>query len=197
MRELFPRLDSIYHIHVSPDGEKMVFFRARDGVSRAEIVIADLGSPDGTVLAVNDHPEGNLSGMYGQPLFSPDGSQVAFLRQDWSQPGVLSASLWVVPSDASAPARLVARAPVIQRPIWHEQGDFIAFLAWDPPNSTKTVSVVSLVTGEVHAAHPPFRGQDGINVNDWSPDGRWIGITHGAERTWGYWVVDDPLAGSG
>jgi Tol biopolymer transport system component len=175
----------------------MVFFRAADGNTRAEIILADLGSSDGTVLAVNDHPEGSLSGMFGQPLFSPDGSQIAFLRQDWSQPGVLSASLWVIPSDASAPARLVARAPVIQRPVWHEQGDFIAFLALDPPNSTKTVSVVSLATGEVHAVHPPFTGRDEIRVNDWSPDGRWIGIAHIEKGTWGYWVVDDPLAGEG
>jgi len=189
MREIFPRLDSIGHVHVSPDGQKMVFLRETAGNRRAEIVVSDLGKTQGRVLASGSHPEGDLSGIFGQPLFSPDGSQVLFLRQDWSQPEVLSASLWVVPSDGSEPPRLVARAPLIQDPIWHPAGRFIAFKELDfaEPPGTSTVSVVSLETGAVHQVLPRSSAKVGLRLNDWSQ----------SEGHWEIWVVENLLGEGG
>jgi Tol biopolymer transport system component len=192
MRELFPRLDSIHHLHVSPDGRKMVFLREAPGKVAADLLVSDLGDPQGTVLASSSHPEGDLSTMYGQPLFSPDGSQILFLRQNWSQPDVLAASLWVVPSDGSGEPRLVTRAPIIQRPIWHPNGRFIAFRNMNPRERRFAVSVVSLETGAVHDVFTQSNLRDELRVNHWSPDGRWIGISE-VTGSFEYWVVEDPL----
>jgi serine/threonine protein kinase/Tol biopolymer transport system component len=193
MRELFPRLDSIAHIHVSPDGRKMVFHHGDYASIRQELRISDLGNPDGLVLATGDHPDGPFSGMFGQPLFSPGGSQIAFLRQQ-QLPQVHTSSLWVVPADGSREPRLLVRAPLIQRIIWHPNSRFIAFERTDPKNHTgRSIYVVSLETGEVQQVVDLSESEETINLNHWSPDGRWIGYSE-LQGTMEYWMVKDPLA---
>jgi hypothetical protein len=56
--------------------------------------------------------------------------------------------------------------------------------------------VVSLATGEVDELLDLSDREGGINLNDWSPDGRWIGFSHG-QGTWEYWMANDPLKGWG
>jgi serine/threonine protein kinase/Tol biopolymer transport system component len=195
-RELFPRLDSIGHIHVSPDGERMVFHHGGVASKNQELRVSDLGDPEGMVLASGDHPAGTLSSMFGQPLFSPDGSLVAFLRQAWSQTGIRGATVWVVPSDGSQEARRLASAPIIQRLIWHPEGRFLAFMRVAPGRKERAVSVVSLETGEVHDVLDLSDTKDVIRLNHWSPDGRWVGFAQ-QQGSMEYWMVDDPLAEAG
>ena len=195
MRELFPRLDSIGHIHVSPDGRNMVFVKGGVVSRSGQLVVSNLGDPEGLVLATGDHPDGPLSGWFGQPLFSPDGSQVAFCRQEQADRDLLASSLWVVPADGSGEPRVLARAPLIERIIWHPNGRFIAFLRRDPENQAgRSLSVVSLETGEIHGVLDRSDWEGGIRLNDWSPDGRWIGFSDG-QGTWEYWMANDPLGG--
>lgn len=195
-RELFPRLDSIMHIHVSPDGRKTVFVKGGVASRNAELVVSNLGNPEGLVLATGDHPDGPFSGWFGQPLFSPDGSQVAFCRQEQADPEVLASSLWVAPADGSGEPRLMVRAPLIERIIWHPSGRFIGFLRVDPDNHKGGVFVVSLETGETHEVLDLSDAEDTIRLNHWSPDGRWIGFSE-LQGTMEYWMVDDPLKGGG
>ena len=130
--------------------------------------------------------------MVARVDFSPDGSMVAFTRQDQSKR--YASSLWVVPSDGSAAPRLLARAPLIPDLTWHPTGRFIAFYGGDPNDQTaRAISVVSLGTGEVHDVLDLSDTEDDIRLNHWSPDGRWIGISR-RQRTQEYWVLDDPLA---
>jgi hypothetical protein len=143
-------------------------------------------------LATGDHPDGTLSGMYGQPIFSPDGSLAAFLRQSWSQTRVRAATVWVVTSDGSQEPRRLASAPVIHRVIWHPESRFIAFLRVDEENKERVVSVVSLRTGEVHEVLDLSDTEDEVRLNHWSPDGRWIGFAQ-LQGTMEYWMVDHPL----
>ncbi|MBW1688893.1 MAG: PD40 domain-containing protein, partial [Deltaproteobacteria bacterium] len=144
MRELFPRQASIHHIHVSPDGRRMVFLRGPGAVGGPnELVVSDLGDPaGGKVLASESDPEGQFSLHYGQPAFSPDGSQILFVRQDRSVDGTEPVGLYVMPSDGSAPARLVTTVPLIARATWGPSGRFIAFQEMDFAAQTSTVSVV-------------------------------------------------------
>jgi Tol biopolymer transport system component len=155
--------------------------------------VSDLGAPDGLVLTSGDHPDGNLSSQYGQPIFSPDGAQIAFLRQNWRQTGVRAATLWVIPSDGSRDPRRLAGAPGIGRIIWHPTSRFVAFLSWDPENMRRTISVVSLDTGKVHEVLDLSDTPDEVRLNHWSPDGRWVGFSQ-LQGTMEYWMVDDPLA---
>jgi Tol biopolymer transport system component len=211
IRELFPPTERGNHIHVSPDGARMVFFRPvqpdPDSAVRiaGELVVSDLGDfTGGRVLAQSSDPEGELSTYFGQPLFSPDGSRILFFRVPWVDimNGNARMSLWVIPADGSAPARRLAEAPRIDPPYWDPSGRWIVFKEYrgsDLSTARGMISIVSLETGKKHEILSWGRG--GMTAGDlilstqlktWSPDGRWIGITQGT-GSYEYWVVDDPL----
>ncbi len=195
VRQLFPKQDSIHHIHVSPDGARMVFLRETESEAVVQLRVSDLGDPEGLVLASgsDSDPEGRLSMMYGQPRFSPDGTRILFLRQKTSQEGDHTAGLWVVPSDGSEPPSLLATAGLIHRPIWDPSGRFIAFRELDSEWETSTLYVVSLDTRAKHEILPKSDLRNDVQPRTWSPDGRWIAISQkkgGLE----YWVTEDPLS---
>jgi serine/threonine protein kinase/Tol biopolymer transport system component len=194
MRELFPRRASIHHIHVSPDGRRMVFLRGPGTVGGPnELVVSDLGDPNGgKVLASESDPEGQFSLHYGQPAFSPDGSQILFVRQDRMASVAKPVGLYVMPSDGSAPARLVTTAPIIARATWDPSGRFIAFQEMDFPARTSTVSIVSVETGVKREILPKISMDEALRLRTWSPDGEWIAFS----RTTGdteMWVTNDLL----
>jgi len=199
VRELFPKRDSIFHIHVSPDGERMVFHRGPGAVGGPnEIVVSDLGDPDGgQVLASESDPEGNFSLHYGQPAFSPDGSQILFVRQDRSLGGPrVPVRLYVMPSDGSGPARLITTVPLIARATWDPSGRFIAFLEMDSAAETETISVVSVETGVKRQLLPSSPMSETLRLRTWSPDGKWIVFSReiGSSELW---VTDGLLGESG
>ena len=83
---------------------------------------------------------------------------------------------------------------MIQRIIWHPNSRFIAFERTDPKNHTgRSIYVVSLETGEVQQVVDLSESEETINLNHWSPDGRWIGYSE-LQGTMEYWMVKDPLA---
>lgn len=201
VRELFPRRDSIHHIHVSPDGSQMVFLRQIGNRRAAELVVSDLGDPDGLVLATGPSDEGRLSTHFGQPRFSPDGTQILFLRNRGTQDDNI-ASLWVVPSDASAPPReVVSTEGMITWMFWDPSGRLVAFQrlrfeaeagAQSPADLRLVISVVDVETGATHDMLGPVDETTNTNLRAWSPDGRWIAFSQSTGR-WEFWVTQDVL----
>ena len=212
IRELFPAVDSISHVHVSADGAMMVFLRPfqvpSEGAptSVGELVVSEIGNPsDARVLASSSHTDGWLATQITQPVFSPDGLHVLFFRVHEMGEGhnEFEMSLWVVPADGSEPARQLARANQIPTAYWDPSGRWIAFqelLGSDESDMRGVISVISVETGAKHEV----LGQDdaattdamGLMLRAWSPDGRWIGITEWT-GSFEYWVVGDPLGESG
>ncbi|WP_027862599.1 LpqB family beta-propeller domain-containing protein [Marmoricola sp. URHB0036] len=60
----------------------------------------------------------------GSPAWSPDGTQIAFVRANWR--GNYERSLWVMDADGSRPRALVTRGPV-GAPTWSPDGTRLAF----------------------------------------------------------------------
>jgi Tol biopolymer transport system component len=192
VRELFPRRDSIHHFHVSPDGSRMVFLRQIGNRLAGELVVSDLGNPEGLVLATGPSDEGRLSTHFGQPRFSPDGTRILFLRNRGGQEENV-ASLWVVPSDGSAsPREVAATTGWIAWMFWDPSGRLVAFQRFDAETGERFVSVVNAETGATHDVLGPVDESTNTNLRSWSPDGRWIAYSQSTGR-WEFWVTEDVL----
>lgn len=194
VRELFPRQDSINHVHVSRDGRQMAFFRQIGPQIAGELLVSDLGDSDGRVLAPGSTSDGDLSTHYGQPRFSPDGSQILFLRLDQSGVALetFMSSLWVV-SVAGGEPRKLATGPSILWPRWDPTGRMIVYQEKSAPGpGAGVLRVVSLETGERHDVLAFEGGDEEVDLRTWSPDGRWIGFMK-ETGTWEYWVTEDVL----
>lgn len=99
----------------------------------------------------------NLSGDFalvedGSPAWSPDGSQIAFLRKELSGPGsTLGKQLWLMNSDGSN-ARALTTDPDSDhgQPVWSPDGRYLLFhkLALKGPNITLSAWVLDTVMGE-------------------------------------------------
>jgi Tol biopolymer transport system component len=191
----------------------MVFLRALQPrpedaeYSVDELVVSEIGDPsNGRVLATSSDGEGYLATFLDQPTFSPDGSQVMFVR--WHRMGegygsdAMETSLWVVPADGSAPARQLDRSKFVGFGFWDPSGRWIVY--GDPegvnnPESTAPLTVISVETGEKHTIVDrrmlASTGITYLRAKAWSPDGRWIGAT-GTKGGYELWVIADLLGGS-
>jgi Tol biopolymer transport system component len=194
MRELFPRMESGHHIHLSPDGESIVFIRP--SAKGQQIVLSEPGSPNGRVLVAGtgrQSPDGSIQGRWGQPLFSPDGTQILFhrLRMDEAFQEPVEETLWVVSTDGSEP-RKVASARLIPKAVWYRSGRFIAYQELDASLEQGSLVVLSLETGAKHEVLSLSNEWGEVLLKTWSPDGRWIAITR-ETGGWEYWVIQDLL----
>jgi dipeptidyl aminopeptidase/acylaminoacyl peptidase len=215
IRELFPPTDRAHHIHVSSDRASMVFLRPLqihpDSAERhaGELVVSELGDVDGgRVLVSTADIDGWLGTHYGQPRFSPDGSQVVYFRQQYTGPEYddFDNSLWVQPVDGSSPAQKLVTGLRQDWVSWDPSGRWIVYQGYREGSQGRMQGMLSVVSVETGESHEILTWVEGITPGEtlmdvqlaaWSPDGRWISIT---QSTGGleYWVVDDPLgAGAG
>jgi TolB protein len=113
----------------SPDGTRLAFVRRGDSYS--DICVLDLASQQITALTINKSPLQDESLGYVQncnwafrPSWSPDGSQIAFLADDYSY----DMTLWLVPSAGGNP-RQISKLPDytggLDKPVWSLDGNLI------------------------------------------------------------------------
>jgi len=181
IREVYPpvSLDSLISPHITPDGERMVFIRPM-----RELVLAEVGSTDGRVLA-SANETGVFSNRLIQPQFSPDGRHVAYMLG----PDGATTTLWTVDTDGTNQT-LVATAEgdgVIMEIAWHPGSSLIAYREWNGmgPSPLRVVSITDGTTYDVGSFDP-------IRILGWSPDGQWILINQPTGRT-EMWVTRDIL----
>src|SRR5690348_14392570 len=84
------------------------------------------------------------------PQMSPDGKQVAFVRVVINEKSDdYETSLWIVPSDGSAPPRAITAGTKDTGPRWSPDGKRIAFTR--PASGAGQVFVLNLAGGEAQA----------------------------------------------
>jgi dipeptidyl aminopeptidase/acylaminoacyl peptidase len=113
----------------SPDGtklaaERVILERGAGVAKKAEAVAVELGGGPTTVLARNAE----------EPVYSPDGSRVAFVRTSHGAPSKVSGNrpparsdLFAMPVAGGKPAKLVSVKGGLAWPSWDPSGQRIAF----------------------------------------------------------------------
>jgi Tol biopolymer transport system component len=124
------------HPAFSPDGEQLTFTSRRPADASDEIYVMDArdtdpqdGNGDHLVKTTGDPPR-NF-----QSVYSPDGSRIAFIR---NEPNVnselIDSELWVMDADGTNQTRLTDNTVNEIRPAFSPAGEHIAFTRRDPNN---------------------------------------------------------------
>ncbi len=128
------------------------------------------------------HPITPGFGSSSSPAISPDGRFVLYIHSDGKDDSIGLADI----SKPEWPIRLVYGAEFYMQPVWHPQGDRLAWVEWNAPNmpwdgstikmarfdrSTRTVGDVHFIAGDTFT--PVFQPE-------FSPDSRYLSYLTGA-----------------
>ena len=198
VRELSPPrlISGLYSL--SSDHRLMTFLRdGADSVS-VELVVAEVGQADGTVVATAGGSNGALFGRsfgFSMTQISPRGDQVLFVRQGGDEPNVPNAawSLWIVNSDGTG-TRQITTASEFSSAMWDPSGRFIAYTTPADGTEGSVLRVVDVATGAERGVAQPIPNNRAW-ITDWSRDGRFIGVLASKGR-WEYWAVQGLMEGA-
>ncbi len=109
-----------YEPSVSPNGRKVAFSRAVQGETRSEIWVVPMSASEPTQLT------NELTYTNNFPTWSPDGQEIAFVRQIPNTP--FTGRIWRIPARGGTP-RKVSPASGLSRmyPDWSPDGSNILF----------------------------------------------------------------------
>jgi TolB protein len=166
----------------SADGRRIAFTRNEavgeyTRFANDDVFVMDADGSDAHQLTAEQ--EGRRA---GQPAWSPDGRELAFVRA--SPAGTLQlGELFVVRSDGSDARRLLVGLNA--DPAWSPDGRTIAFAKCrctrDPPSYDMGIWIVDAPGGTPHALTAGKGFVDSAPA--WSPDGRQIAFARATERT--------------
>ena len=116
---------------------------------------------------------------------SPDGTQLAWLRPD---PDLASPDIWVTDTARDVSTRLTSKSAYDEYPAWSPDGKRILFNRDLSDDQYEIYSISSTgVGGEKIVV------KDGVQINDWSLDGKWLIGQRKGKRS-DLWIV--PMSGS-
>ena len=151
----------------SPAGDQFAYVTRRNGEDELW-VHSTQGNFDRPVVTAKEFP--TLEALL-TPVFSPDGSRIAYTAV---LAGVRAGagrrrSLAISPAGGGAPT-IIADG---YAPSWSPDGRQIAFL-WVKPDGALPIATVSV--GSDRTPHE-LRGLPGSNAPEWSPSGKWIAVS--------------------
>jgi Tol biopolymer transport system component len=159
----------------SPDGSKTVFSRCKllvgDGSTCAIHTVGVTGT--GLTRIVDYHPDSNQR----SPMFSPDGTKIAFIISTDAAAGFLGVT-YIVNADGTNLHRITEPEPCFIRPDWSPDGNqIVAFAHFCNPRPEEIAVINSDGTGSIqyltHNGKDYFGGSHDRNPA-FSPDGNFI-----------------------
>jgi Tol biopolymer transport system component len=162
---------------VSPDGTRMALEGFNDEDTRRNGIYTVRVSDGGGLVRLT-------SGFDGPPTYSPDGSQVVFMR---TRPGIQpdgAGALFVVDAGGGRPVRITPWGASFLDNAWSPDGEWIVF---------------QRPYGQLFLVHPDGSGLRRVPVElpqgagartpSWSPDGEWIVFSMQQTRGATIWAV--------
>ncbi len=146
----------------SPSGDQFAYVTQRNGTDELW-VRSTQGNWDRPVVTAKEFP--TLEALL-TPVFSPDGSRIAYTAM--LAGGGRRRSLAISPAGGGAPT-IIADG---YAPSWSPDGTQIAFL-WIKPDGSFPVATVSVGSDRT----PHEIGLPGSNAPEWSPSGKWIAVS--------------------
>ena len=178
---------------LSPDAEKIAYAWTGTADDNWDIYVKPVGVGT-TSLRLTRHPDADW-----RPNWSPDGRQVAFVRETSS-----GGAIYVVPALGGQERKLVD----LEGPVWRSGFRFVPSFAWSPdgrwlalaekPALDRPARIVRLDLATLEKT--PLTGPPGTSLGDSvpavSPDGRTLAFVRESSSAWGnldVWV--QPLPG--
>src|SRR5262249_37322450 len=135
-----------------------------------------------TRVLLTEVPLTSFTGYQGEPAFSPDGNQFAFIWDGGQENG--STQLYVSLVGRGPPLRLTNTATAdANYPSWSPDGQMIAFVRYPAGKETGDLVLIPALGGParkidegVPRAATQTRGSN-LMVPAWSPDGKWLYFT--------------------
>lgn len=147
---------------VSPDGSRLVLEGFSETDSRRNGIYSVRASDGGGLVRLTSGPD-------GPPVYSPDGTRVAFMR---TRPGTLpdgAGALFVVGNDGTGLRRITPWGSAFLDLAWSPDGRWIVF--------QKPYGRLFLVRSDgtrMHQVPVELPVGSGVRQPNWSPDGNWI-----------------------
>jgi Tol biopolymer transport system component/predicted Ser/Thr protein kinase len=177
---------------LSPDGERVAYGWAGPNDDNWDIYVKGLG-PGSNPLRLTDHPASDWA-----PAWSPDGRQIAFVRETEA-----GGTVYSIPSLGGQERRLAdIEGPTLlgleflPRLSWSPDGESLAVAQQPSPDEPARVFRLSLSTLEMTPLTKPPPDIIGDTSPAFSPDGALLAFVRRASRIWGrrdIWV--QPAAG--
>lgn len=152
-----------YRIDLSPDGKTLAFSSVDLRASEQHIYTISLGAKV---------PKRLVSTQAREPVFSPDGSMVAYVED--KNLGRAGGGLWVVPAKGGTPKHIVD-AVNASSPVWSPEGDMIAFLDYGGERNRVNVIPVGADgkrVGDLITIDAPEGIEKVYFLTGWSSDGK-------------------------
>jgi Tol biopolymer transport system component len=155
---------------LSPDGHQVAFVRRGEKTLDLYVQLIDGGEP-----LLLSRGKGDIY----LPTWSPDGTRIAFLRDEEGEDGQVDRGVFVIPALGGAERRVAACSTRGGALAWSPDGQRLAVNGKESPEEPEALFLLSLESGERQRLTRPPSSLAGDSLPSFSPDGGTVAFVRG------------------